>query len=1159
MSLFILEQDFKLSPPKQRIGGVFGELEPWLISDLTKFHQGDVVFVVRDEARLNALYETLSYLCPESLILKFPAWDCLPYDRVSPRRDIVATRVATLAMLSQRQPHSQRPCIVLTTPSALTQRVPPKNTMNFGTLDLKVGTGIDLEAVITYLSEHGYLRVSSVHEPGEFAIRGGILDIFPANQEYPYRLDLFGDEIESIRLFDPLSQRSDQAVQTVRLSATGEVNLNPKTIERFRTKYRELFPENLKADLLYQDISEGRTHAGMEHWLPLFYDQLETVFDYLDRPLVCMSHGTAEALTHRFELIQDHYQNRIEGQALKLEGSLRYNPLPPHYLYLTVQDLETLNRVQCDPFKTEGGINIDVQPLSSTLLNQKQRIPALKEALQGLGKGGHEVHLALGSKGQGYQILEQLQSQGFLKIQRVASWHEAEQLPKKLVRLHTLDLNQGFQTSKATFITEREIFGEKKKKVPKKSKRADLFIAEASALSVGDYIVHEDHGIGQFDGLHTLAVNGHSHDCLKLVYEGGDKLFLPVENIDLISRYGGESSQAALDRLGAAAWQARKAKVKKRLEEIANHLIEVAAARAIRMAKRFTLDPGLYAEFTDRFAFTETEDQQRTIEDVITDLGSGRPMDRLVCGDVGFGKTEVALRAAFIVAHEGQQVALIAPTTLLARQHYANFQKRFQGMPVRVEQLSRLVVGKQASDIKTDLAQGKIDIIIGTHALLAESIAFKDLGLVIVDEEQHFGVKQKERLKALQKDIHILTLTATPIPRTLQMALTGVRDLSIIATPPIDRLAVRTFITPFDPVTVKEAISRELNRSGQLFYVCPRVKDLQDVLDKLVKIDPNLRIAVAHGQMPARQLEQVMDDFADHKYDLLLSTNIIESGIDLPTVNTIFIHRADLFGLAQLYQLRGRIGRGKLRAYAYLTYPAGQVLAKNALRRLEVMQTLDTLGAGFQLASHDMDIRGAGNLLGEEQSGHVREVGVELYQQMLEDAVVKARQAQNQAQEREKDRKAVDHWSPQLNLGVSVLIPETYVQDLAIRLELYRRLASLESDAEIEDLGQELIDRFGPYPEEVKNLLKVMTLKALARRAGIDKVDIGEKGVVFRFYKNQVQAPEKVLHYIQAQKGLAKLRPDQTIFFTRYWPSAAARFEGCAVLLQEIINLLDGS
>jgi transcription-repair coupling factor len=1152
MSLFILEQDFKLSANQQTIGGIFNELEPWFIADLRHFHQGDLLFVARDEARLNALYDSLSYLCPESLILKFPAWDCLPYDRVSPRRDIVATRVATLAQLSQAQAQPHRLRVILTTPSALVQRVPPKAAMNFGTLDLKVGDTIQLQSVIASLSEHGYLRVSSVHEPGEFALRGGILDIFPANQEHPYRLDLFGDEIESIRVFDPLSQRSEQAATAVQLSATGEINLNPKTIERFRTKYRELFPENLKTDLLYQDISEGRPHAGMEHWLPLFYDRLETVLDYLDRPLLCFSHGTTEALAHRFEVIQDHYQNRLEGQALKLEGSLRYNPLPPHHLYLTLQDLQALPRVRCDPFKTEGGINVDAQPLSSTFLNQKQRIPALKAALQQLGKGGHEVHVALGSRGQAYQLIEQLQAQDFLKIQQVGSWHEAEQLPKKLVRVHTLDLNQGFQTQNVTFITEREIFGEKKKKVPKRSKRADLFIAEASALTLGDYIVHEDHGIGQFDGLHTLAVNGHPHDCLKVLYEGGDKLFLPVENIDLISRYGGESSQAIVDRLGAAAWQARKAKVKKRLEEIANHLIEIAAARAVRMAKRFTFDPGLYAEFTDRFAFTETDDQHRAIEDVITDLSSGKPMDRLVCGDVGFGKTEVALRAAFIVAQGGQQVAIIAPTTLLARQHYANFQKRFQDIPLRVEQLSRLVTGKQASEIKTDLAAGKIDIIIGTHALLAESVGFKNLGLVIVDEEQHFGVKQKERLKALQKDIHILTLTATPIPRTLQMALTGVRDLSIIATPPIDRLAVRTFITPFDPVTVKEAITRELNRNGQLFYVCPRVKDLQDVLDKVGQIDPNLRIAVAHGQMPARQLEQVMDDFADHKYDLLLSTNIIESGIDLPTVNTIFIHRADLFGLAQLYQLRGRIGRGKLRAYAYLTYPAGQVLAKNALRRLEVMQTLDTLGAGFQLASHDMDIRGAGNLLGEEQSGHVREVGVELYQQMLEDAVAKARQVP----EDQDSTRALDHWSPQLNLGVSVLIPEAYVSDLAIRLELYRRLAALEVEAEIEDLGQELVDRFGPYPEEVKNLLKIMQLKTLARRAGIDKVDVGEKGVVFRFYQNQVQAPEKLLQYIQDQKGLAKLRPDHTIFFTRCWPSAAARFEGCGALLQEITNLL---
>jgi len=1132
--------------------GVSTHCESFVIADIWEQNTTkDILFVARDESAMTELAEQLPYLLPHAPLLKFPAWDCLPYDRVSPRKDIIGTRVQTLSILANRAPKDRY--LILTTPSAFLQKVTPKSEFLSKNFDIRVGDEFPVETLISQLSSQGYYRVSNVREPGEFAVRGGIFDIFPSGQENPYRLDFFGEEVENLRTFDPLTQRSLEEQSRLSLAPMGELCLTPQTTERFRTNYRSLFADKIRGDLLYQDISEGRYHPGTEHWLPLFYDTLDHLTTYLKEPFIAFTHGIQETFSHRFEQIQDHYGARLEGMNKEADPSLRYNPLQPSALYLCRQDIENLEKsyptLYTSAFKTGQKAVVSLSLLPTLTGDSVPKVDLLKQFLQTKLKENRVVHVACQSEGSRHQFISRLQDLDFLKLTAVQSWEDGQNQARKIVRFHVFALQQGFETDDFTLLTEREIFGEIQRKIPKKARRSDLFIAEASALEPGDYVVHEEHGIGQFDGLHTLSISNIPHDCVTLLYHGGDKLFLPVENIELISRYGGESSNAILDRLGAVAWQARRAKVKKRLEEIADHLIEVAALRQIKTAPRFQADSGLYAEFTHRFLFTETNDQLRAIEDDLGDLASGKPMDRLICGDVGFGKTEVALRAAFVVAATGKQVAIVAPTTLLARQHYQNFLKRFDNFNLSVGQLSRLVTGKQATRVKEDLKNGRLNIVIGTHALLAKSIAFKDLGLVIVDEEQHFGVKQKERLKDLQQDIHVLTLTATPIPRTLQMALTGVRDMSIIATPPVDRLTVRTFITPFDPMVVEEALHRELNRGGQVFYVCPRIKDLEDVLKNLVKIEASLKIAVAHGQMPAKELEQVMDDFAAHKYDILLSTNIIESGIDLPTVNTLFIHRSDLFGLSQLYQLRGRVGRSKTRAYAYLTVPTQQLLSKNALRRLEVMQTLDTLGAGFQLASHDMDIRGAGNLLGQEQSGHVREVGVELYQHMLEEAVEKARHT---AAQDDQEAQPSDVWSPQLNLGVAVLLPENYIADLSVRLELYRRLAHLETQDEIDDFIKELVDRFGPYPEEVDNLLRIMSLKQLAKKAHVSKVDAGQKGIVIKFHKDTFEKAEKLLQFIQDRRGLAKIRPDQSLFFTGNWSSIPERFRGCSKLLEEI-------
>ncbi|NRB32665.1 MAG: transcription-repair coupling factor, partial [Rhizobiaceae bacterium] len=729
------------------------------------------------------------------------------------------------------------------------------------------------------------------------------------------------------------------------------------------------------------------------------------------------------------------------------------------------------------------------------------------------------------------------------------SWAEVADLPQGTTALAVLGVEAGFEDDEFAVIGEQDFLGDRLVKRRRGAKKGSDFLSEVSALSAGDIVVHVDHGIGRFHGLVTIEAAGAPHDCLELRYHNDDKLFLPVENIELLSRYGNSDTEVMLDRLGGANWQARKSKLKKRILEMAGQLIAIAAARELKRADPISLPDGVYDEFAAKFPYEETEDQINAIEAVFDDLSSGRPMDRLVCGDVGFGKTEVALRAAYLTAMSGKQVAVVVPTTLLSRQHYKTFSERFHGLPVNVAQASRLVSSKALADAKKGVKDGSVDIVVGTHALLGQSVDFKRLGLLIIDEEQRFGVKHKERLKELRADVHVLTLSATPIPRTLQMALTGVRELSLITTAPVDRMAVRTFITPFDGVVVREALLRERYRGGQSFYVCPRLSDIRGRKEWLDEHVPELKVAVAHGQMPPGELEDVMNAFYEGSYDVLLSTTIVESGLDIPTANTMIVHRADMFGLAQLYQMRGRVGRSKTRAYALMTLPPNKVLTPTAERRLKVLQSLDTLGAGFQLASHDLDIRGAGNILGDEQSGHVREVGFELYQQMLEEAVAELKEGGDGV---EMDGK----WSPQITVGATVMIPEHYVPDLTLRMSLYRRLAELDTAEDIDAFGAELIDRFGPLPEEVDHLLKVVFVKSLCRRANIEKLDAGPKGVVVHFRNKEFANPASLISWIGEQGSLAKIRPDQSIVLSRDYPTADKRLRGAAVITTQLAKMV---
>lgn len=1122
-----------------------------LLSELSQ-REDRIVYIARDEARALRLKEQLAFFEPDHPVLFFPGWDCLPYDRVSPHPDILAQRLNTLTSLVAES----KPYLLITTIQAFLQKLPPRQVFQQRLWTLTSGEDVDHANLLEFLSKNGYVRRESVREWGEFAIRGGLLDLFPPGYSAPFRLDFFGSTLENIRSFDPLSQVSTGKADQLILKPMGEITLNEETTTCFRKGYREAFGLPASKDPLYAAISEGRPYGGYEHWLPLFYESLETLSDYTEGALYCLGDQLQEGRQVHIDQIQDHYETRIEFGKLDTQG-VPYHALPPECLYIMgdewTQSIPPSRKIVFTPFAHTHNDAVNaggkIAPSFTSMRTSRESVfETVKKQLQDTQQ---HVLIVGATHGSTERLAHILKEHGIESLRRVQTFSEFMQAPSPALAVFEID--RGFQTDTLWVITEEDILGERIGRPLKSKKRSDLFIQEVSSLQVGDFVVHIEHGIGRYEGLEALDVGGCPHDCLKIIYEGGDKLFVPVENIEVLSRYGAAETQASLDKLGGIAWQARKARIKKRLKDVADYLLKIAAARKLHQAETFHRSEGLYEEFTARFPYPETDDQLTALENVFDDLAAGKPMDRLICGDVGFGKTEVAIRAAFVVASSGKQVALIVPTTLLARQHYQSFTARFKDTGIKVAQLSRLVKPKEAALVKEQIEKGNIHILIGTHALLAKSVNFQDLGLLIVDEEQHFGVSQKEKLKNIKSDVHVLTLTATPIPRTLQMALSGVREMSLITTPPLDRMAVRTFVLPFDAMVMREAILREQFRGGQTFYVCPRIADLDKVAERLRRFVPEVKFVIAHGQMSPTALENVMTEFYDGHFDVLLSTNIIESGIDIPRANTMLIHRADLLGLAQLYQLRGRIGRSKVRGYAYLTYPAGQVLTAEAQKRLEVISSLDTLGAGFTLASHDMDIRGTGNLVGEEQSGHIREVGIELYQHMLEEAI-----AALKSEKAGEDYVSSD-WTPQINLGLSVLIPESYVADLGLRLSLYKRLSTFITREEIDLFAVELIDRFGPLPPEVHNLLEVIYLKSLSRQANVDKVEVGPKGVLIGFYQNRFDNPQGLIDHITQQRGTAKIRPDQKIVYVRNLESLSVRVPVVRKILEELIGLVENA
>ena len=1116
-----------------------------------------LVLVCRDGPRMAALARALDFFAPDLAVQEFPAWDCLPYDRVSPHPGFLAQRMMALSRLARAR-GAVRPSVLLTTVNAALQRVPTRDFVARQCLSVAPGQVLAMDDITQWLELNGFVRASTVREPGDYAVRGGIIDLYAPGMAEPVRFDFFGNTLETIRSFDPESQRTTDQLRALDLVPVAEFQLTSETIRRFRLGYVAAFGASAPDDVLYHAVSEGRRHAGMEHWLPLFHDHLETLFDYMAACPLVLEPLAEDAARERLRQIEDYYEARRQALAQRGSGP-PYHPLPPERLYLSEAEwgarLEAVALARLTPFAVpEGqGPAIDAGTKQGHNFAAERAEPgrnvfeAVSRHVSALRGAGKRVVIALWSEGARERMGHVLADHALAELASVDSWPQALALPRSQVALAVLGLESGFETAETAVIGEQDILGDRLVRPRRAARRAENFIAEVTSLAAGDLVVHVDHGIGRFIGLRAIEAAGAPHDCLEIHYAGGDKLFLPVENVELLSRYGAEETRVELDRLGGGAWQARKARMKRRIRDIADTLIKIAAERQLREAPRLTVEPGPYDEFCAGFPYEETEDQQAAIDVVLDELASGRPMDRLICGDVGFGKTEVALRAAFVAAMNGRQVAVVVPTTLLARQHAHTFTERFRGFPVHIAQASRLISSSELARVKERIADGSVDIVVGTHALLGKKIKFRDLGLLIIDEEQHFGVAHKERLKQLRAEVHVITLTATPIPRTLQLALSGVRDLSMIASPPVDRLAVRTFVAPFDPVIVREALLRERYRGGQSFYVCPRIEDLAGAKEFLDKHVPEVRFAVAHGQMPATMLEDMMSAFYDGKYELLLSTTIIESGLDIPTANTLIVHRADRFGLSQLYQLRGRVGRSKLRAYSLFTLPAVGKITPQAERRLKVLQSLDTLGAGFQLASHDLDIRGAGNLLGEEQSGHIKEVGFELYQQMLEEAVTSLKAGISAP--------VADKWSPQITVGTPVMIPEDYVADLPVRLALYRRLAEIEDEREIEAFGAELVDRFGSLPVEVEHLLQIVAIKSLCRQANVEKIETGPKGALVSFRDNTFANPDRLVAFIRDLGPAARVRPDMKVVFFDDWENPDARLRGTAAILRNLVTL----
>lgn len=1107
------------------------------IASAARAHAGPVLAVARDNQTAHQLESDLQTLLAgqvEVPVLAFPDWETLPYDIFSPHPDIVSQRLSAL----HRLPTLKRGIVVVPVQTLL-QRLAPLKHIVGGSFDVKLGQRLDLDAEKRRLESAGYRHVPQVLDPGDFAVRGGLLDVYPMGADQPFRVELLDDEIDTIRAFDPESQRSLDKIDAVHLLPGREVPLDDASLKRALDALRDRFDLDTRRSALYQDLKAGLTPPGIEYYLPLFFDKTATLFDYLaDDMLPVIGDGAFEAAEQFWANTGERYEQRRHD----LERPL----LPPDSLYLAPNALrERLNegnRVEvCGEGhpQRERAQALGDQPAPALPIAARDHAPA--DALKSfLGSYPGRVLIAADSAGRREALLELLQAAD-LRPDVVTGWPAFASPAQSQFAIAVAPFDDGFAISEPPIavLTERQLFPERASQ-PRRRRRVgrepEAIIRDLGELSEGAPIVHEDHGVGRYRGLITLEAGGLPGEYLEIEYAKGDRLYVPVAQLHLINRYSGASDETApLHSLGGEQWTKAKRKAAEKVRDVAAELLEIQAKRQARAGLAIDIDRSMYEPFAAAFPFEETPDQHSAIEAVIRDLGSSQPMDRVICGDVGFGKTEVAVRAAFVAAAAGKQVAVLVPTTLLAEQHYRTMRDRFADWPLKVEVLSRF---KTAKEIKAELekvAEGKIDVVVGTHRLLQPDVRFKDLGAVIVDEEQRFGVRQKEALKALRANVHLLTMTATPIPRTLNMAMAGLRDLSIIATPPAHRLAVQTFVVPWDDAQLREAFQRELSRGGQVYFLHNDVESIGRMQRQLEELVPEARIGVAHGQMPERELERVMLDFHKQRFNVLLSTTIIESGIDIPNANTIIMNRADKFGLAQLHQLRGRVGRSHHRAYAYLVVPDKKSITADARKRLDAIAAMDELGAGFTLATHDLEIRGAGELLGEEQSGQMAEVGFSLYTELLERAVRSIKRGELPDVDGSHARGA------DVELHVPALIPDDYLPDVHTRLTLYKRISGARDGDELRELQVEMIDRFGLLPDAAKHLFAIAELKQRATTLGIRKLDLGEKGGRVQFVEKPNVDPMAIIRLIQGQPRLYRMEGPDKLRMTLELPDAQSR------------------
>jgi len=1073
-----------------------------------------VFYIAKDLKEYLFIESQLDFFCSNIKIIKFPPWDVEPYSRSSPSLAVTGQRIKALLDLYGSDSNEKR--LLITTVDALIQKTPPIEHLIDGVLNFRVGQSYDRQKVILSLIIFGYRRTSVAESVGDFAVRGGVIDIV-GYDHIGYRIDFFGKIVDSIKAFNIDTQLTLHKKEEVAFYPISEIILDEESINCFKGNYLHLF--GITDDQLYNNAVNGVKYIGAEHWLPLFYKNLDSIFINIPKDALIMKNDQFELdLNNQCLLINQNYEARIKA------NDKSYNALKPSLLY---QDREYILML-LNNFKIYNNDEILVEYPPDLYLASKINNEETIETLLNYKKASNKnICIFCNSEGS-LNRFQKILDEEDIKSRQIYCYEEISK-ENSDINLAILGFEIGFDTDKITFFTEKIILGKKIKnqKSRKRKNIAAKFFQNLIAIEIGSLLVHAEYGIGRFQGLTTISIKEVPHDFIEILYADDDKLYLPVENLEVISRYGDENQQVALDKLGGVSWQSRKAKLKERIKIAAEALIRTAAKRSTVSAIILEAIETSYQKFCDKFPYITTEDQEDAINDTIEDLRSGQPMDRLICADVGFGKTEVALRASAVATlnHEPVQVAVIVPTTLLARQHYETFLSRFKDFSVSIKQLSKFTQRSQIKEIKEDLKNGKVDIVIGTHALLADGIDFKNLGLLIVDEEQHFGVAQKEKLKNLKNNVHVLTLSATPIPRTLQMSLVNIKSLSIIATAPINRKPVKTFILPYDSFTIREALLKEKARNGLSFYVTPRISYFDELEQKLLKLVPELKIAKAHGSLSSGKLDQVMNDFYDHKFDVLLSTSIVESGLDITNANTIIIDRPNMFGLAQLYQMRGRVGRSDIPAYAYFLVSKTSSLTPVARNRLEILQSLQTLGSGFNIASHDMDNRGYGNLLGDEQSGHIKEVGIELYQKMLELSI-------EEMQGAELSSELSKEWSPIINLGLSVQIPKDYIEDVALRFSLYRQIADIDNEEECDKFAAGMIDRFGKLPEEADHLFDVIKIKQLAKRANICKIELGDKGLAFSFRDNKANNQAKILETIAFEREFeAKMKIDGKLLF----------------------------